>query len=111
MSFKPLTDESIVAPELLAYKGKECSLTKIASTRENWSVTPGMIEYGEVEFKDIPPYSEGPNATTGGYGVYVGRGFHYIRTSPVVKVVDVTETSVTFTTEGGVYLLEAGTKR
>lgn len=30
----------------------------------------------------------------------------YIRTSPIVAVLDKTETSLTFRTEGGVYLLE-----
>jgi hypothetical protein len=30
----------------------------------------------------------------------------YIRTSPIVKVVDVTDSSVTFHTEGGIYKLE-----
>ena len=34
------------------------------------------------------------------------RDITYLRTSPIVEVVDVTDTTVTFRTEGGIYKLE-----
>jgi hypothetical protein len=34
------------------------------------------------------------------------RDITYLRTSPIVEVVDVTDTTITFKTEGGVYKLE-----
>lgn len=36
----------------------------------------------------------------------VSRDITYLRTSPVVKVLDVTKDTITFQTEGGVYKLE-----
>lgn len=104
MSFVTLKDESIVAPEILKFKGLEAKLIKLESTRENYMVPQGMAERGTVSFKSIPLGEH----IVGGYGVMVsGRGFDYLRTSPVIKVLDTTSTSVTFQTEGGVYLLEA----
>lgn len=38
--------------------------------------------------------------------ILVGRGFDYIRTSPVVKIIKKTKFTLRFETEGGEYLLK-----
>lgn len=77
---------------------KQYRLTKTGSKRANWSVMDGDSVRGDLY---IVPVLES-------YGIRVhGNGFtDYIRTSPVVKIVDATESVINFETEGGYYKLE-----
>lgn len=71
-------------------------LTKTENFREGF-VYSGDTVRGYLEIVDVQ----------GRAAVRVTRSFKdYIRTSPIVKVVDSTDTTVTFQTEGGVYKLE-----
>ena len=72
-------------------------LTKTESFREGW-VNTGSTQSGDLSIVSVQGC---PAARILGNGVS-----GYIRTSPIVKVVDQTDTSLTFHTEGGVYLLE-----
>lgn len=76
-------------------------LTKIESFRANGFVTPGDTVTGDLEIIDV--------AELGLPGVRVQSPFSfsdYIRTSPIVGITDVTENTITFETEGGIYKLE-----
>jgi len=76
----------------------EFNLTKVESNGRASFISTGQGVRGSFYIKDFED---------GTYGIKVhGRGFDFIRTSPVVKVVDETETSVVFQTMGGVYKLE-----
>lgn len=77
---------------------REYRLTKTGSKRANWMVVEGDTVRGELQ---IVPVLES-------YGIRVqgGSWSDYIRTSPVVKIVDQTDTAITFETEGGYYKLE-----
>lgn len=83
----------------------ECDfkLTKIGSKRENSRVGVGQFETGNFELITIPESKHGPEGTA--LCIY-GFGFDYLRTSPIVKIVDQDEKSTTFETEGGIYKLE-----
>lgn len=71
-------------------------LTKTQNFREGF-VYDGDSVRGYLEIVEV----------IGRPAVRVTRSFKdYIRTSPIVKVLDVTENSVTFQTEGGVYKLD-----
>lgn len=71
-------------------------LTKTENFREGFVYTGDTVR-GYLEVVDV----------LGKPGVRVTRSFSdYIRTSPIVQVLDSTADSVTFQTEGGVYKLE-----
>lgn len=78
-------------------------LMKIGSKRRS-RVGVGQYERGEFSLHVFAATDDLPEQ----YGVKVeGNGLYgYIRTSPVVKIVDADENSTTFETEGGVYKLE-----
>lgn len=60
-------------------------------------VYPGMHVTGDLLIVDVQ----------GNPSVMVMQTYHrYIRTSPIVKVIEVDGNSMTFETEGGIYLLE-----
>lgn len=75
------------------------SLQKISAKRENSFVLPGDAIVGSLEVIQVPT-TEKP-----GIRVQAHAPWNYMRTSPVERVVDATETSLTFETEGGVYQL------
>ena len=80
----------------------EFKLTKLGSKRASM-VGVGQFETGDFYLVEIPESSHGPE----GFAVeIIGYGLHYLRTSPIVKIVDQNETSTTFETEGGFYKLE-----
>lgn len=72
-------------------------LTKLSSKRPNSMVEVGHIESGEFSLVNI-----GEDVAV----MVVGNGFNILRTSPIVKIIDENETSVTFETEGGTYRVE-----
>lgn len=76
------------------------TLTKIGSKRPNIFVSEGDHIVGSLEVVQVP--------TTDKAGIKVQGHvpWAYMRTSPVLSVVDATENSLTFETEGGVYRLE-----
>lgn len=79
----------------------EYRLTKVEAFHDKTMVYTGDTVVGSLDFVQVP--------TTEKVGVRVFRSFsQYIRTSPVVKVLDATEGTVTFQTEGGVYKIERG---
>lgn len=68
-------------------------------------ISVGQAVSGRLEIVEVKRYHDDPEP--GKPGVLVIRGFStYIRTSPVVRVLDSTEDTVRFETEGGEYLLE-----
>lgn len=80
------------------FKEQEVNLTKIEALREAKYVSAGNSQSGEM---NVHTWSDGK------ISVVVMRGFKgYLRTSPVVKVLDETENSLRFQTEGGIYLME-----
>lgn len=81
---------------------QEFKLTKIGSKRAS------MVGVGQYEVGDFHIYTyEANDKLPEQYGAFItGRGFNYLRTSPIVKITDVTESSTTFETEGGIYKLE-----
>jgi hypothetical protein len=88
--------EFLNLPDDATYK-----LTKTMSKYEGGFVGPGDTITGDLQIVNV--------ASLGLPGVKISghRGFtDYIRTSPIVKVLDATETQITFETEGGVYMLE-----
>lgn len=81
---------------------QEFRLTKIGSKRAS-RVGVGQSETGDFglhtyEATDIMPEQIG--------ALIMGRGFNYLRTSPIVAITDQDERSTTFETEGGIYKLE-----
>jgi hypothetical protein len=81
---------------------QEFKLTKIGSKRDSY-VGVGQYEVGDFSLMEYPATKDQPEAV----GAFItGRGFNYLRTSPIVKIVDQDENSTTFETEGGVYKLE-----
>lgn len=77
-------------------------LTKVKSKRES-RVNVGQSATGDFYLVDIPEDASGPAGTA---VAIAGNGYNYLRTSPVVKIMDFTETSTLFETEGGFYRLE-----
>lgn len=74
-------------------------LTKTGSKRDNIFVWQGDKVRGRLQIVDV--------AELGLPGIKVVQSMNdYIRTSPIVKITDVTENSIAFETEGGFYLLE-----
>jgi hypothetical protein len=81
---------------------QEFRLKKIGSKRASM-VGVGQSETGDFsiityEATDTLPESKGAFIT--------GRGFSFLRTSPIVAITDQDERSTTFETEGGIYKLE-----
>ena len=75
-------------------------LTKTKSSRPCSMVYAGDTVVGEIEIVDV----KGTNLP--GLRIQGHHYTNYLRTSPIVKVIDTTENSITFITEGGEYLLE-----
>lgn len=88
---------------LKRFVGKEVRLTKKESKRPNWSVEVGHVSKGEFNLHFYPATGKLPEALG---AEVVGNGFQFTRTSPIVKVVDESENSAIFETEGGVYVVE-----
>lgn len=83
-------------------ENQEFKLTKIGSKRRS------MVGVGQSEVGDFHVMTyESDGVLPEQYGAFItGRGFSYLRTSPIVKITDITENSTTFETEGGIYKLE-----
>ena len=81
---------------------QEFKMTKIASKRDGSMVGVGQYEVGDFSLMELS--LKGAPGAVGGF--ITGRGFNYLRTSPIVKIVDFDDRSTTFETEGGVYKLE-----
>lgn len=80
----------------------EFKLTKIGSKRSS-RVGVGQYQNGDFSLVTIPESDEGPE----GKAACVGRGLStYLRTSPIIKIIDQDSNSTTFETEGGIYKLE-----
>lgn len=81
---------------------QEFIMKKIGSKRASM-VGVGQYEVGDFSLMEYPATDKLPESV----GAFItGRGFNYLRTSPIVKIVDQDENSTTFETEGGVYKLE-----
>jgi len=78
-------------------------LQKIGSKRDNSRVGVGQYETGDFYIHVFPATDTKPEQYA---AEMVGNGFNYMRTSPIVKIVDFDENSTTFETEGGIYKLE-----
>lgn len=78
-------------------------LQKIGSKRDNSRVGVGQYETGDFYIYVYPATANKPEQIA---AEIVGNGFNYLRTSPIVKIVDFDENSTTFETEGGIYRLE-----
>lgn len=90
--------------ELTRFQGTEGKLTKISSKRSNSQVSVAQFVEGEISIIRWAATDKHPERWA---ALVVGRGMSdVIRTSPIVKIVDFTETTTTFETEGGVYKLE-----
>jgi len=80
----------------------EFKKTKISSKREGSMIGVGQYENGTFSLMELT--LKGAPGAVGGF--IAGRGFSYLRTSPIVKIIDSDENSTTFETEGGVYKVE-----
>lgn len=99
---KPLELSELGALSRFADLEEDFMLTKIGSKRASM-VGVGKREVGNFSFHEYPATDTLP----AGIGVFItGYGFSFLRTSPIVKIVDQNETSTTFETEGGIYRLE-----
>lgn len=85
---------------LQRFENKRTALTKLESTRPNSSVDTGRVKIGDFSF-----YKLADNSVCVLVGDLYSLG-NYLRTSPVVKIIDMTEKSTTFQTEGGIYKVE-----
>jgi hypothetical protein len=82
---------------------QEFKLSKIGSKRPNSLVGVGMYEVGDFSLMTYEATDTRPEQI----GVFItGRGFNFLRTSPIVAIVDQDEDSTTFETEGGIYKIE-----
>lgn len=81
------------------FEGIVCRLTKLESKRA--SAMP--IGHNKTGVFSLFTYSDPED---GQVGAVVSRGFSFLRTSPIVGIVDENETSLKFETEGGIYSLE-----
>jgi hypothetical protein len=75
-------------------------LTKIESFRQGF-VDVGQFEVGTL---NIVYYKNLPKAV--GVSITGSSFYGYLRTSPIVEVLDSTDSVITFKTKGGVYKLE-----
>lgn len=81
---------------------QEFRLKKIGSKRASM-VGVGQSETGDFSLHTYPANETMPEQI----GAFItGRGFSYLRTSPIVAITDQDERSTTFETEGGIYKLE-----
>jgi hypothetical protein len=92
-ALKPLLD--------LANSKDEFKLTKTASKRDNSMVFIGESLSGDLIIHDIQRDNKQITMVQ-----IQGRGFEFMRTSPIVKVTDQTSDTILFETEGGHYKLE-----
>ena len=81
---------------------QEFKMTKIASKREGSMVGVGQYETGDFSLMELS--LKGAPGAVGGF--ITGRGFSYLRTSPIVKITESDDISTTFETEGGVYKVQ-----
>lgn len=81
---------------------QEFKMTKIASKREGSMVGVGQYETGDFSLMELS-LKDAPDAVG---GFITGRGFNYLRTSPILKIVDHDDISTTFETEGGIYKVQ-----
>lgn len=97
-------DETILAlvPKEFLNLPAECNyrLTKIEDHREFSMVFRGDSVTGSLSIVNVK------SLNLPGVRVQGDRMWNYIRTSPIVKVLDSDEKSITFQTEGGVYRLD-----
>lgn len=83
-------------------ENQEFKLTKIGSKRDSY-VGVGQFEVGDFSLHEYPATETLPEQI----GAFItGRGFGYLRTSPIVAVTAFDQNSTTFETEGGIYKLE-----
>lgn len=75
-------------------------LTKVKSFRPDSMVIRGDSVIGLIEIVEVS------DTRLPGLRIQGRAPWNYLRTSPIVKVIDSTENSITFHTEGGEYLLE-----
>lgn len=81
----------------------DCTLIKLDAKRENSQIRKGQQCTGDFGLHKYEATSQKPEQ----FGAeVVGYGFQHMRTSPIVKIIDQNETSVTFETEGAVYRVE-----
>lgn len=86
------------------FKNQDCKLTKTGSKRAGSMIGVSQFEEGPMTLMEFPLRE---TETVSQVAVMVaGNGFGFIRTSPIVAIVEETETSISFETEGGYYLLE-----
>lgn len=102
MTTKKTEEVNLSALERFTKSDDEFKMTKIASKREGSMVGVGQYENGSFSLMELT--IKGAPGLVG--ALITGRGFHYLRTSPIVKIVDQDENSTTFETEGGVYKVE-----
>lgn len=85
------------------FKDKNCVLVKIGSRRSS------MVGVGKSESEGVMHLHEYPlleGQTEHQAGVFItGRGFSFLRTSPIVKITEETDKKIKFETEGGIYVL------
>lgn len=84
--------------ELVQLPDATYTLTKVEGKNLSSYVSVGDSVTGYLEIVNV--------AKLGLPGVRVSRAFRYIRTSPIVKLVDVSQKVIVFKTEGGLYSLE-----
>lgn len=102
MDLKPLKKKDMEPLKRFLKSDGEFKLTKVGSKRES-RVGIGQYEVGDFSFFK----HEATDTEPEGFGAFItGRGFNFLRTSPIVKIVDFDENSTTFETEGGIYKLE-----
>lgn len=88
---------------LTRFDDQWCRLQKIGSKHNMSAVISGQYEDGEFSLYVYEKTDKFPEM----YGAFVqGRGFSsWLRSSPIVKIVDQDEESTTFETVGGIYRL------
>lgn len=87
------------------FKGQYCRLTKTGSKRENSRIDVSQYEEGDASILEFPVNENYPTAQFA--VMVVGPGWHrMLRTSPIVAILEETETSIKIETAGGFYTLE-----
>ena len=113
-TFIPISELVIdkVPSEFLALESSNYyTLTKTESSRPNIFVSPGDSVSGDLRIVAIlTGEDETKEIYSPGIRVQGSTPWNYLRTSPIVSVLDTTARSITFRTEGGVYLLSWETK-
>jgi hypothetical protein len=79
-------------------------LTKTENFREGF-IYAGDTVTGDLEIVNVYGLDK-PGVKVNNNNYHGGNDNRYIRTSPIVEVLDVSQTTITFQTEGGVYKLE-----